>query len=174
MKNPNSIHFIMTGGTIDFIWDSRQDSMIVNKQSRVPDFFAKYYLDKNMMFTQVCMKDSRALTTDDLKAIKKTVEESPCTKIVITHGTYTMPDTAQFLTKGLKRTDQTIVLTGSSTPLIGFELSEAVFNLGFAVAKVQDLPNGVYVSILGRTLTSQEMDRSIKAGKFFEIFGING
>lgn len=39
------------------------------------------------------MKDSRDFKPKDLENVLKTVEKSPHTKIIITHGTYTMPDT---------------------------------------------------------------------------------
>lgn len=77
------------------------------------------------------MKDSRQLGENDRKEILKAIEESPSNKIIITHGTYTMPDTARYLKANLKRNDQTIILTGSMIPIKGFSPSDGTFNLGY-------------------------------------------
>lgn len=169
MKN-NLIHFIMTGGTIDSSWDNKQDSIVVNEKSNIPVYFQKFNILDEVKFTQVCMKDSRALTPDDLTNILKTVEESETTKIIITHGRFTSLDTARFLKKNLKRQDQTIMLISGSTPIKGFEMSDSPFNLGFAVAKVQDLPPDVYICINGKAFPSKEVDKSIQEGQFHHIF----
>ena len=72
------------------------------------------------------MKDSRELKREDLENVLKTVEESPYKKIIITHGTYTMPDTARFLKANLKRNDQTVILTASAVPISGFSPEEVM------------------------------------------------
>lgn len=144
------MHLIMTGGTIDSSWDGRQDAVIVSAESNLPTFFKKFPIDYEIIFTEVCMKDSRALTTEDLSKLLKTIENSESTKIVITHGLYTMPDTVKYLQKKLKRTDQTIILTGATTPLLGFDMSDAGFNLGFSISKVQELSPGIYICLKGK------------------------
>ena len=116
------------------------------------------------------MKDSRELTPEDVKSVCKATEESDCTKIIITHGTYTMTDTARYLKANLKRTDQTIVLTGSMTPLRGYEFTDASFNLGFAVSQVQVLTNGVYLCMNAQTFTAEEVSKDLSQGKFYSIF----
>lgn len=146
MKN---IHLIMTGGTIDSTWDGGQDAVIVSKQSNLPAFFKKFPVN-DIILTEVCMKDSRALTPEDLSNLLKTVESSESKKIVVTHGLYTLPDTVKYLKKKMKRKDQVIVLTGSTTPLKGFGMSDAGFNLGFAISKVQDLKPGIYTCLNGK------------------------
>lgn len=159
------IHFIMTGGTIDSSWDTRQDSIVLNEKSDVPKFFRKFAVVDDLQFTHICMKDSRELTEEDLQSILQTVEKSESTKIIITHGRFTVIDTARFLKKKLKRHDQTIILTGGTTPLRGFEMSDSPFNLGFAIAKVQDHERGVFINIDGRLFTINEFDKYIRDGK---------
>lgn len=116
------------------------------------------------------MKDSRQLTEGNRKEILKTVEESPHQKIIITHGTYTMPDTARYLKANLKRDDQTIIITGSLIPIKGFAPSDGTFNLGYALAQVQTLKLGVYVCMNGRVFTPEEVLKIIQEGRFASIF----
>ena len=172
MADENStIHFIMTGGTIDSFYDGAKDSVVPNKHSTIPHFIKSLKLSDKMEFTEVCMKDSRALTQADRKNILKAVEDSPCKKIIITHGTYTMPDTARFLKANLKRKDQTIIFTASLIPITGFSPSDAPFNLGYSVAKVKDLSSGIYVCINGKIFAPEEVVKGIADGRFYSIFG---
>lgn len=170
MKANNLIHFITMGGTIDSGWSGVQDAIVINEQSDVPMFFYRFPLLGKIMFSQVCAKDSRAVTADDRKKLVKTVEESPAIRIIITHGTFTMPDTAKFLKGKLKRHDQVIVLTGATRPLRGFEMSDAPLNLGYAISHVQHLKSGIYVTMKGKAFTIDELERELKEGNFHEIF----
>ncbi len=172
MENKNStIQFIMTGGTIDSYYDGTKDTVVPNKHSNIPPFIKSLKLFDKIEFTEVCMKDSRSLTSVDRKNILKAVEDSPCKKIIITHGTYTMPDTARFLKVNLKRKDQTIIFTASLIPITGFSPSDAPFNLGYSVAKVKDLPPGIYVCINGKIFAPEEVVKIIAEGRFYSIFG---
>lgn len=116
------------------------------------------------------MKDSRDINEHDRREILKTVEESPCQKIIITHGTYTMPDTARYLKANLKRDDQAVVLTASMIPIKGFTPSDGLFNLGFALAQVEILPPGIYVVMNGKVFQSDEVIKMINEGRFASIF----
>ena len=170
-ENKSKIHVIITGGTLDSFYDSTKDTVVPNKKSILPNFFKSLKLFDQIDFTEVCMKDSRGLTEADIKKIINAVEKSPHKKIIITHGTYTMPDTARYLKARLKRDDQTIILTGSMIPLQGFSPSDAPFNLGYSIAKIQEIPSGIYICMNGRTFSPDEVLKSIKAGKFSSIFG---
>lgn len=116
------------------------------------------------------MKDSRQIEEQDRKDILKAIQESPAKKILITHGTYTMPDTARYLKKNLKRKDERIVVTGSMVPIKGFDFSDGPFNLGFAVAMLEKLAPGVYVCMNARAFTPEEVAKNIKEGKFYSVF----
>lgn len=148
MNNTNNlIHIILTGGRIDSVWDGRVDEVILAKHSVIPDFFKSLKID-DLEFSEVCMKDSRALTNEDRKNILDTINNNRSNKILITHGTHTLADTVEFLQANLgKSNKKTIVLTGSSTPLKDFVQSDAAFNLGYALAKVEELPAGIYFCI---------------------------
>ncbi len=165
-----AIHFIITGGTIDSYYDGIKDTVVPNKHSAIHDFFRILRMDTPVEFTEICMKDSRDIANEDRKKILDAIEKCPCKRIIVTHGTYTMPDTARYLEANLKRRDKTIVLTGSFIPLVGFSPSDAPFSLGFAVSQVQKLKSGVHICIQGKTLKSSEALKEIKEGKFISIF----
>lgn len=161
-----AIHFIFTGGTIDSIYDGTKDTAVPAVRSAIPAFLEMLKLYAKITHTTVCMKDSRALTNADRRKILRVVEHSRSKRIIITHGTYTMPDTARYLKANLKREDQTVVLTGSLIPLSGFFPPDAPFNLGYAFAKVQELPTGIYVCMNGRVFTTGEVKKLTKEGRF--------
>lgn len=171
MQTDNYIHVIITGGTIDSIWNGLKDTATPAEHSSLPEYFKQLKLYTDIIFTEVCMKDSRSMTIEDSSNICNAIEKSPCEKIIITHGTYTMPDTARFIKSRLKRTGQTIVLTGSMTPLKGFEFTDAPFNLGFAVGQVLNLPPGIYLCMNGQSFTPDEVAKNISEGRFYSIFG---
>lgn len=162
----------MTGGTIDSHWVGKQDTVITNSASVLPEYFSNLIVYADVEFTEVCMKDSRELTQDDMQVLCSSIEKSANTKILITHGTYTMPDTARYLSANLKRNDQTIMLTGSMVPLDGFHAlsSDAGFNLGYAFARVQDYDPGIYLVMNGRVFLPDEVAKNIKEGKFYSVF----
>ena len=170
MNGGQKIHFVITGGTIDSKWIGKTDTIAPFEHSAIPEYIKDLSLYLDFEFTEVCMKDSRSLTSDDLQRILETIEASVVHKIVITHGTYTMPDTARFLKANLKRHDQTIILTGSLSPLKGFDSSDAPFALGFAVAKVLELPKGIYLCMNGKSFLPEEAAKNISEGKFFSVF----
>lgn len=116
------------------------------------------------------MKDSRQLSRSDIKKIYETIENSPHKRIIITHGTYTMPDTARYIKANLKKKDKVIILTGSMIPLVGFSPSDAPFNLGFSIAKSQELSNGIYVCVNGKVFSPTEIVKILSEGRFSSIF----
>lgn len=155
--NPkDSILVILTGGRIDSVWDGGIDEIVVAKHSVIPEYFKDLKIE-GLEFKEVCMKDSRALILEDRMAILQAIEESTTSKILITHGTHTLVDTVEFLEKNLKDTSKTIVFTGSSTPLKDFISSDAALNLGYALAKVDELPAGLYLCANNQTTPSSQI-----------------
>ena len=170
LKNKEIIQIILTGGTIDFTWSGKVDTAVAGQHSYLPEFFKSIDLYDDLEFSELFIKDSRNLTREDVEKILEEIEKSKNLKIIMTHGTYTMPDTARYLQANLNRKDQTIVVTGAMTPLKGFAIGDAAFNLGYAISKVQDLGAGIYVCINGATFTPDEVAKSLSEGKFYSIF----
>lgn len=174
MEKQDNIHIIITGGTIDSVWNGAKDTVVVSEHSVLPEYFdnlkrnLKFY--ETLFFTEICMKDSRSLTNEDRNNVLNAIEGSDTTKIIITHGTYTMPDTARYLKENLKRKDQTIVLTGSMVPIKGFDFSDGPFNLGFTFGEVLRLPPGIYVCMNARVFTPEEVAKNKEEGKFYSTF----
>ena len=87
-------------------------------------------------------------------------------RILITHGTDTMVATARVLAKGVK--GKTVVLTGAMVPYT-FGSSDGLFNLGAALAFVQTLPHGIYISMNGRCFTWDNVKKNRATGEFHQI-----
>lgn len=174
-KTKNEIQIIITGGTIDSYFDSIKDAVTPLKKSVLPDFLKSLQTEDKFFFHEVCMKDSRSLSGTDLKNILKSIEKLNSKRIIITHGTYTMPDTARFLSANLKDKDKdkVIILTGSMIPLTGFSPSDAPFNLGYSVASVKTLKPGIYVCMNGQIFNPKEVAKRISEGRFVSVFNKN-
>lgn len=170
MAKKETIHFIITGGTIDSYYNGAKDTVDVLEHSSIPKYIRNLKLYEDTEFTEVCMKDSRALTKNDIQKVLDTIEKSSHKKFIVTHGTYTMPDTANFLKANLKRTDHIIVFTGSMIPLMGFAPSDASFNLGYSISQIQNLSNGIYVCMNGKTFSPEEVMKLLYEGRFTSIF----
>ena len=109
MAHKSGIHFIMTGGTIDSWYDGTKDTAIPNDKSAIPRFIKMLKIYEKYEFSEICMKDSRGLTVADRKKILEAVKNSGYKRIIITHGTYTLPDTARYLKAHLKNNNKTII-----------------------------------------------------------------
>jgi L-asparaginase len=166
------IQILLMGGTIDAHWEGKVDTAVINETSAIPDYFKNLIIYADIEFETIVLKDSRQIVTADLGRLRDTIEKSAYTKIIITHGTYTMPDTAKFLKANLVRRDQVVILTGSMVPLKGFQAdaSDAPFNLGYAMAKIEDLTSGVYLCMNGRTFSPEEVAKNLGEGKFYSVF----
>lgn len=174
--NPKAeIEFIITGGTIDSFYDAPKDTVTPLSKSCLPDFIESLKIEESFSFHQVCMKDSRSINNEDLKKVTSVINKSKSKYIIITHGTYTMPDTARYLENNLKTKTKTKtkILTGAMIPLVGFSPSDAPFNLGYTLASIKILKPGIYVCMNGRIFTPQEVVKRISEGKFVSVFNKN-
>jgi len=112
-------------------------------------------------------KDSLDMTNEDRAYILERVREEPSSRILITHGTDTVIETANVL----KQVEgKTIVLVGSLSPA-QFRDSDAEFNIGFAFAAVQTLPQGVYITMNGRVFHPDRVRKNRSRNQFEEIAG---
>jgi L-asparaginase len=108
--------------------------------------------------------DSLDMTAADRDLILGHCLATPENRIVITHGTDTMVDTARVLASGVR--NKTIVLTGAMIP-IAFGSSDGLFNMGGALTAVQILPAGVYIVMNGRVFDWDKVRKNREQG-FFE------
>lgn len=171
MDQPSSkaVQFIMTGGTIDSFYDPKVETTKLLENSIIPEYIKSLQLYIETEFTQLCMKDSRDLTSHDLNELVEAIKKSPFQKIIITHGTYTMPDTARFLKTNLKKINKAIILTGSMIPLSGFVPSDAPFNIGYSIAKILEMNRGIKVCMNGKIFEPDDVIKVVQGARFDTI-----
>lgn len=165
MKN-DQLHFVITGGTIDSYYDPITGNTLPNKHSYIPEFIDLLKLYEDCKFTEVCMKDSRELNDDDRKDVAKVIKESPSERLIVTHGSYTVADTALFVEKELGSISKTVIFVCSMIPIKGFDPNDAGFNIGYAVAKSQDLKPGYYVCMNGKVFPADDVVKVLSEGRF--------
>lgn len=158
------ILLVTTGGTIDKVYfDAMSDYEI--GESQIPQILAESHVTLEYEMVNVLKKDSLDLTDEDRAHIRDVVAAHPLRNVVVTHGTDTMVDTA----KALKAIPgKTIVLTGSLSPA-RFRNSDAVFNVGMAVAAAQALPPAVYIAMNGRIFSPDRVRKNRERNCFEEI-----
>lgn len=107
-------------------------------------------------------KDSLEITDEDRLALKTYIQKHSANKILITHGSDTMPETADFLGNiPLK----TIVLTGAYRPE-RFANSDAAFNIGVAIGVLNTLEEGTFIAMNGRVYPAAKVRKHPETGKF--------
>ena len=159
------ITFIQTGGTIDKDYLRRVKAY----EFEIRDAAVKRILEAprpNFTFKiiSILKKDSLDITQSDRINILRACRTSSSKRIVITHGTDTLVETAKVLSV---IRNKTIILTGSSKPE-RFTNSDAMFNVGHAVGAAQLLPPGVYVAMNGRVYPWDKVRKHQKTGIFIE------
>ena len=162
------IRFITTGGTIDKIYFDALSQFEVG-ESQVEHILKEGLVQFDYEIVSLLQKDSLEITDDDRAELRSYVENDDASLYVITHGTDTMAETAEAL-QGLD--DKTIVLTGALTPA-RFRTTDAIFNVGMAVAVVQVSPPGVYIAMSGQVFAAGEV-RKNRAENRFESIRIRG
>ena len=157
------IKILTTGGTIDKIYFDRKSAYEVgDPQANGVLERANVVLDYEV--ESILRKDSLDFTDEDRELIRKKVESTPLQRVVITHGTDTMIDTAKVL-KNIS--SKTIVMTGSMYPA-RFRNSDAVFNIGCAVTAAQILGPGVYIAMNGRIFKPHHIRKNVELNRFEE------
>jgi L-asparaginase len=160
------ILFIQTGGTIDKDYPKQTKGYAFEiTEPAVKQILGKINPSFEYEIISLLRKDSMDLTVKDKKKIFETCVEANTDKIIITHGTDTMIETAKFLTEVEKKT---IILTGAFKPE-KFTNSDADFNIGVAVGALNVLKNGVYIAINGRVYRYDEVKRDKMTGKFISV-----
>ena len=163
MQNP-AILVLTTGGTIDKnYFDALSAYQIVD--SGIPALLKEARVALPLRIEEVCRKDSLELSDADRSEIARRVAEAPELRVVITHGTDTMTDTAKALA-GIA--GKTIVLTGALSPA-RFAETDAPFNLGMAFAAAQVAAPGVYIAMSGQVFDGLRVRKDRTAGRFVEV-----
>jgi len=153
-----TIRIFITGGTFDKEYDELTGNLYFH-DSHLPEML-------KLEVRTLMMIDSLQMTDADRNLILEQCRHAPESRIVITHGTDTMAETAALLARDLP--DKTIVLTGALDPY-KFGSSDGLFNLGSALAFVQTLPAGVYVAMNGRCHAAGRVRKNRQTGLFESV-----
>ena len=157
-----TLRIIATGGTFDKHYDELSGQLVF-RQSVIPDVLARARLTLEVVFEPLFALDSLEMQASHRQQIKQACSESAEDRIVIVHGTDTLCDTAEVL--GTSKLAKTIVLVGAMIP---YEVtnSDALFNLGFAMAAAQLCTPGVYVAMNGQIFSWDKVKKNREAGVF--------
>ena len=159
-----TIKIIVTGGTFDKEYNPLTGQLYFNG-THVLEMLKLGRSRLPATISTIMMIDSLSMTDDDRKKILQACQEATEDKILITHGTDTMTITAALLGQTIH--DKTIVLTGAMIPY-AFGSSDGLFNLGSALAFLQTLPPGVYISMNGRYFHWNNVQKNKQIGLFEE------
>ena len=155
------IDIFTTGGTIDKVYfDALSEYQI--GATAVPDILSENNVFVAHRMTQLMRKDSLELTDADRAVIHDAVAACDADKILVTHGTDTMVQTARVLSD---IAGKTIVLTGAMQPAT-LRNSDAEFNVGFALSAAQPLPPGVYIAMNGEVFNPAKVHKDRSAHRF--------
>lgn len=163
----SGIHFIITGGTIDSVYHPPIEKAVPAEKSIIPSYLNDVIkAHTNITFETICMLDSSDITDQNREDISKAILASDHQKVIVTHGTNTMTETASYLDSAGVGESKTVVLVGSMIPLKEFTLSDGGFNLGYAIAEVQRLEKGVYVCMNAKTFKAGNVQKVFEKARF--------
>jgi L-asparaginase len=156
------IRIFVTGGTFDKQYNELAGTLAF-KETHVPEMLRLGRSRVEVSITTLMMIDSLEMTDADREIIVRNCAQCAESRIVITHGTDTMVETAAALAGGV--TGKTIVLTGAMIPY-AFGSSDGLFNLGSALSFVQVVPPGVYIAMNGQHFPWDRVRKNRETGTF--------
>ena len=159
------IRIFVTGGTFDKEYNELNGTLFF-KETHLPEMLTLGRSRLAVDIRTLMMVDSLDMTDTDRETIAQNCQKTPEDRIVISHGTDTMAETAHIIAEIVK--DKTVVLVGAMVPY-KFGSSDGLFNLGSALAFVQTLPHGVYIAMNGNCFTWDNVRKNKKAGEFERI-----
>ena len=160
-----SVRILVTGGTFDKEYDEITGRLYF-KETHVAEMLALGRCRLPVEIQKLMMLDSLDMTDRERGIILRNCLEVPEKRIVITHGTDTMVETARMLAGAVS--DKTVVLTGAMIP-IAFGSSDGLFNVGGALTAVQILPPGVYIAMNGRIFDWDKVRKNRESGVFERV-----
>lgn len=165
---PQKIQIIKTGGTIEFLDSDYEhiNNALMKLDATIDNYLAniiKPHFDYDII--AAFSKDSRDISEQDRENLVELIDKSKSNNVLITHGTVTMRETAEYIEKHIL-IDKKVILTGAMVPLVGFASSDAGFNLGFAMGSLEGLQPGVYLSMNGGVFAPKEVTKNSDIFRF--------
>jgi L-asparaginase len=157
-----AVRFLVTGGTFDKEYNELNGELYF-RETHLPEMLNLARSRVAAQISTLFMIDSLQMTDDHRELVARACTDAPEDRIVVTHGTDTMVETAAVLARRV--VGKTVVLTGAMVPW-KFGSSDGLFNLGSALAFAQVLPPGVYVSMNGRFFPWDNVLKNKAKGEF--------
>lgn len=158
------ILILTTGGTIDKVYFDAKSRYAVG-EPQVTMILREAGVTAPYRVLTLLQKDSLEITADDRSLLAAHVRLTDEPRILVTHGTDTMADTAAALAAAAEEKGKTVVLVGSLSPAL-HRTTDADFNIGFAFAAVQTLPTGVYIAMNGQVFPYDRVRKNREANRF--------
>ena len=165
MSKDKYIKIFATGGTFDKEYNEINGELFF-KKTHLSELLELGRSQLDVQIETLMMVDSLDMTIESKKLIVQKCKEEKTNRIIITHGTDTMVDTAKLLAKSIK--NKTIILTGAMIP-IKFGSSDGLFNLGSALSFIQVIDPGIYITMNGRYFKWDNVRKNKKLGIFERI-----
>jgi L-asparaginase len=163
-----AVRIFVTGGTFDKKYNELNGSLYF-EDTHLPEMLRLGRSRVDVSVRTLMMIDSLEMTDGDRALIVEQCRQASESRLIITHGTDTMVETAAALARVLHpHTGKTIVLTGAMIPY-AFGSSDGLFNLGSALSFVQVLPPGVYIAMNGRYFPWDRVTKNRESGVFESI-----
>ena len=159
-----TIRIFVTGGTFDKEYNEIEGKLLF-KDTHLPQMLKLGRSRVKVEVRTLMMIDSLEMTDADREIILENCLKASEDRILITHGTDTMVETARVLGRAVS--GKTILLTGAMVPF-AFGSSDGLFNLGSALAFVQTLAPGVYLAMNGRYFPWDRVRKNRETGEFEE------
>jgi len=157
----NKIALVTTGGTIDKdYFDALSDYKVV--ETVIPSLIERVGLGLQVEHHEVCRKDSLELTDEDRSALKRCIDSLSASKVLVTHGTDTMVQSAVALGDV---GNKTVVFTGAMRPA-RFMDTDALVNVGVAIGALQSHSQGVFIAMSGQVFTPDSVKKNRDAQRF--------
>ena len=160
------IQIFITGGTFDKEYNYITGELFF-KESHLPSMLERGRCSVDTNVKTIMMIDSLKMTHEDRSWILEHCKKTSSDKIIITHGTDTMVETATVI--AVAHLEKTIIFTGAMVPYAFGNSSDGFFNLGSAIAFAQTLSHGVYVVMNGRYFDYNAVKKNRQTGNFEEI-----
>lgn len=168
LENPEApIRILATGGTIDKDYNTIAGQLVLST-THLQEILEEARCRVPVALETVMLVDSLEMTPENRQTVLQTCQRATEERIIITHGTDTMVETARLL--GSQEMDKTVILVGAMVPYT-FGRSDALFNLGCAFSAVQLLPPGVYITMNGRMFCWDNVRKNTTLGHFESLHG---
>ena len=161
------LRILVTGGTFDKEYDELSGRLFF-RDTHLPEMLARGRSRLDIEFETIFMVDSLDMNDELRDMVLEAARAAPESRLVVTHGTDTMVETAAVLAAGLAGSDKTVVLTGAMVPY-AFGSSDGLFNLGSALSFAQVLAAGVYIAMNGHVFPWSNVRKNRELGVFEEI-----